>query len=287
MRKEKKKLSNTGEILYRFSKNKVSLIGVAILAVLLLTIIFAEQISPYQYGIKNNVAERLQGPSAKHLFGTDGYGRDIFTRVIHGAKYTMIIALTATITAQVIGAVLGALAAFYTKWVDGLLMRILDVFQAIPGTLLALAVVAALGTSLPNLVIAMMISRIPGAARSSRAVMLSLVSREDIDAARSYGSNDWQLITRHVMPNAMGPMIVDLTINLSAITLQVSSLSYIGLGVQPPTPEWGVLLSEAREYMQIAPHTIVFPGIAIMLTALAFNLIGDGLRDALDPRLRD
>ena len=131
MNTDKRKLSNTGEILYRFSKNKVSLIGVAILVILLFTIIFAEQISPYQYGIKNNVAERLQGPSAKHWFGTDGYGRDIFTRVIHGAKYTMVIALTATISAQIIGAILGALAAFYTKWVDSILMRILDVFQAI------------------------------------------------------------------------------------------------------------------------------------------------------------
>ena len=287
MKKEKKRMSNFQDVLYRFSKNKVSLIGVAILVVLLLVIIFAEQISPYQYGIKNNVSERLQGPSAKHWFGTDGYGRDIFTRVIHGAKFTMIIALPATLFAQAFGAILGALAAFYTKYVDGILMRILDVFQAIPGTLLALAVVAALGTSLPNLVIAMMISRIPGAARSARAIMLLLVGKDDIEAARAYGSNDWQLITRHVMPNALGPIIVDLTINLSAITLQVSSLSYIGLGVQPPTPEWGVLLSEAREYMQIAPHTILFPGIAIMLTALAYNLIGDGLRDALDPRLRD
>ena len=169
MKKEKKRMSNFQDVLYRFSKNKVSLIGVAILVVLLLVIIFAEQISPYQYGIKNNVSERLQGPSAKHWFGTDGYGRDIFTRVIHGAKFTMIIALPATLFAQAFGAILGALAAFYTKYVDGILMRILDVFQAIPGTLLALAVVAALGTSLPNLVIAMMISRIPGAARSARA----------------------------------------------------------------------------------------------------------------------
>ena len=166
-------------------------------------------------------------------------------------------------------------------------MRILDVFQAIPGMLMAMAIVAALGTSLPNLVIAMMISRVPGATRSSRAVMLNIVNQEHIAAARSYGSKDYQLIFRHIIPNAIGPIIISFTISLAATTLQVSSLSYIGLGVQPPTPEWGVLLSEAREFMRIAPHTIIFPGLMIMLAALAFNLVGDGLRDALDPKLRD
>jgi len=285
--KKKKRITPFQETLYRFCKNRVSLIGLAIIILLFIVIIFAEQISPYDAGIKNDIMNRLQGPSPEHIFGTDGYGRDIFTRVIHGAKYTMIIAIPSVLFAQVIGAILGALAAFYSKWVDEVLMRILDVFQAIPAMLLALAIVAVLGTSLPNLILAMMISRIPGAARSSRAVMLSLVGQEHIDAARSYGSSDLQLIFGHILPNALGPIIVDLTINLSAITLQVSSLSYIGLGVQPPTPEWGVLLSEAREFMQTAPHTILFPGIAILLAALAFNLVGDGLRDALDPRLRD
>jgi peptide/nickel transport system permease protein len=275
------------ETLYRFCQNKVSLIGLAIMIGILLVIIFGEIISPYALGVKQNIPIRLQGPSLEHWCGTDGYGRDVVTRVLHGTKYTMLIAFPATFFAQGIGTRLGACAAFYSKWFDDVLMRVLDVFQAIPGTLLALAIVAALGTSLPNLIIAMMISRIPGATRSARAVMLSLVGQEYIDAARSYGSRDYHLIFRHVVPNALGPMIVNLTINLSAITLQVSSLSYIGLGVQPPTPEWGVLLSEAREFMRTAPHTIIFPGIAILLAALGFNLVGDGLRDALDPRLRD
>lgn len=275
------------ETVYRFCRNKISLLGLMIVVGIIVVILFGEAISPYEYGVKQDIKNRLQGPSALHWFGTDGYGRDIFSRVIHGTKYTMVIAIPATLCAQIIGAILGACAAFYNRWLDDILMRILDVFQAIPGTLLALAVVAALGTSLPNLVIAMMISRIPGATRSARAVMLSLVGQDHIDAARSYGSCDLQLIFRHIIPNALGPIIVDFTINLSAITLQVSSLSYIGLGVQPPTPEWGVLLSEAREFMQVAPHTIVFPGLAILLAALAFNLVGDGLRDALDPRLRD
>lgn len=287
MKQKKKGVSPLQETVYRFCRNKVSLIGLAIVIILVLIIIFGEQISPYALGVKQDIPNRLQGPSPEHWFGTDGYGRDIFTRVIHGTKYTMMIAIPAVFLAQVVGVILGALAAFYSRWLDDVLMRILDIFQAIPGTLLALAIVAALGTSLPNLVIAMMVSRVPGATRSARAVMLSLVGQEHIEAARSYGSRDYQLIFRHIIPNALGPMIVDLTINLSAITLQVSSLSYIGLGVQPPTPEWGVLLSEAREFMQVAPHTILFPGIAILLAALAFNLVGDGLRDALDPRLRD
>ena len=282
--KQGRTMSPFQEKVYRFCRNKISLLGLMIVIGIIIVIFFGEAITPYEYGVKQDIKNRLQGPSALHWFGTDGYGRDIFSRVIHGTKYTMVIAIPATLCAQIIGAILGA---FYSRWLDDILMRILDVFQAIPGTLLALAVVAALGTSLPNLVIAMMISRIPGATRSARAVMLSLVGQDHIDAARSYGSRDFQLIFRHIIPNALGPIIVDFTINLSAITLQVSSLSYIGLGVQPPTPEWGVLLSEAREFMQVAPHTIVFPGLAILFAALAFNLVGDGLRDALDPRLRD
>lgn len=274
------------ETVYRFCKNKISLIGVFIIALLIIVIVFAEVISPYEKGVDNNYKIRLQGPTREHPFGTDGYGRDIFTRVIHGAKYTMLIAIVSSVLAQVLGAIIGALAAFYSG-IDNVLMRILDVFQAIPSLLLALAISAALGGSLPNLIIAMMIARVPGAARSSRAIMLSLVGQEYIDAARSYGSSNPQLIFGHVVPNAMGPIIVDFTISLSSTTLQVSSLSYIGLGVQPPTPEWGVLLTEAREFMMTAPHTILFPGLAIMLTALAFNLVGDGLRDAMDPRLRD
>ncbi len=286
-KKTARKMTPLRETVYRFCKNKISLIGLAIVVLIVIVIIFGEQISPYAKGVDQDILNRLQTPSAEHLMGTDGYGRDIFTRVIHGTKYTMLIAFPSVFGAQIIGSILGALAAFYSRWLDDVLMRILDIFQAIPGMLLSLAVVAVLGSSLPNLVIAMMISRIPGATRSGRAVMLRLVGQEHIDAARSYGSNDFQLIFRHVLPNAIGPIIVDLSIALSATILQVSSLSYIGLGVQPPTPEWGVLLSEAREYMRTAPHTIVYPGIAIALAALAFNLVGDGLRDALDPRLRD
>ena len=286
MKKQKKNMSPFRETIYRFCRNRISLIGLVIVFIIIFVIIFGEQISPYEVGVQQNIANRLQGPSVDHWFGTDGYGRDIFTRVIHGTKYTMLIAVPAVVLAQALGVLLGALAAFYSR-LDDILMRILDVFQAIPGTLMALAIVAALGTSLPNLVIAMFISRVPGSARSSRAVMLSLVDQDHIVAARSYGSRDYHLIFGHIIPNALGPIIVDFTINLSAITLQVSSLSYIGLGVQPPTPEWGVLLSEAREFMQVAPHTIIFPGLAILIAALAFNLVGDGLRDALDPKLRD
>ena len=275
------------ETIYRFCQNKISLIGLAIVILLILIIIFGEYIAPYENGVKQNIRIRLQGPSAAHWFGTDGYGRDIFTRVIHGTKYTMLIAFPAVFFSELIGIILGACAAFYSKWFDNALMRVLDVFQAIPGMLLALAVVAALGGSLLNLVIAMMVSRIPASVRTARSVMLSLVGQEYIDAARSYGSRDYHLILRHIIPNALGAVIVSMSINLSAITLQVSSMSYIGLGVRPPTPEWGALLSEAREFITAAPHLIIFPGIAIILAALSFNLMGDGLRDALDPRLRD
>ena len=287
MEKKKKRISPLRETAYRFCRNKVSLIGLFLVILLAIIIVFGEQIVPYEFGIKQNYSALLQKPSAEHWFGTDGYGRDIFSRIIHGAKYTIILSVPAAFLAQLIGVILGALAAFYSKWLDEVLMRILDVFQAIPSLLLALPIVAALGASLPNLVFAMMVARVAGATRSARAVMLSLVGQEHIEAARSYGSRDYQLILSHVIPNAIGPMIVDFTVTLSTIILEVSCLSFMGLGVQPPTPEWGVLLDEAREFMRVAPHTIMFPGLAILLAALAFNLVGDGLRDALDPKLRD
>ena len=281
------KKSPLQETVYRFCQNRVSLIGLVILIALILMMVLAPVIADPALATKQNIPNRLKGPSAEHIFGTDGFGRDIFARVVHGAKYTMFISISSVLLADIVGVILGACAALYSTWFDEVLMRILDVFQAIPGMLMAMAIVAALGTSLPNLVIAMMISRVPGATRSSRAVMLNIVNQEHIAAARSYGSKDYQLIFRHIIPNAIGPIIISFTISLAATTLQVSSLSDIGLGVQPPTPEWGVLLSEAREFMRIAPHTIIFPGLMIMLAALAFNLVGDGLRDALDPKLRD
>lgn len=287
MGKKSRSMSPLQETIYRFCQNRVSLVGLVVVILIIFIIVFGEFISPFENGVKQNIRMRLQGPSAAHWFGTDAYGRDIFTRVLHGTKYTMMIAFPATLIAEMIGIVLGACAAFYSRWFDNILMRILDVFHAIPGQLLALAVVAALGGSLFNLVIAMLIARIPASVRTARSIMLSLVGQEYIDAARSYGSRDYHLIFRHIIPNSLGAMIVSMTINLSAITLQVSSMSYIGLGVSPPTPEWGALLSEAREFIITAPHLIIFPGIAILLTALSFNLVGDGLRDALDPRLRD
>ena len=267
------KKSPLQETVYRFCQNRVSLIGLVILIALILMMVLAPVIADPDLATKQNIPNRLKGPSAEHIFGTDGYGRDIFARVVHGAKYTMFISFSSVLLADIVGVILGACAALYSTWFDEVLMP--------------MAIVAALGTSLPNLVIAMMISRVAGATRSSRAVMLNIVNQEHIAAARSYGSKDYQLIFRHIIPNAIGPIIISFTISLAATTLQVSSLSYIGLGVQPPTPEWGVLLSEAREFMRIAPHTIIFPGLMIMLAALAFNLVGDGLRDALDPKLRD
>ncbi|MGI6252301.1 MAG: ABC transporter permease [Aminivibrio sp.] len=286
-KKKTRNMSPLHETFYRFCQNKVSMIGLVVVVMIILIMLFGEYISPYELGVKQNIRMRLQGPSAAHWFGTDAYGRDIFTRVLHGTKYTMMIAFPATFTAELVGIVLGACAAFYSRWFDNILMRVLDVFQAIPAQLLALAVVAALGGSLINLIIALLIARIPASTRTARSIMLSLVGQEYIDAARSYGSRDYHMIFRHIIPNALGAMIVNMTINLSSSTLQVSSMSYIGLGVSPPTPEWGALLSEAREFIITAPHLIIFPGIAILLTALSFNLVGDGLRDALDPRLRD
>ena len=198
--KNPKSMSPFQETVYRFCRNKVSLIGLVIIVAIVLIMIFGERISPYSAGVKQNIRMRLQGPSREHLFGTDGYGRDIFTRVIHGTKSTMSVAIPAALLAQMIGTILGACAAFYSRWLDDVLMRILDVFQAIPDTLLALAIVAALGVSLPILALAFVVSRLPGATRSARVVMMSLVGQEHIEAARSYGCRDYQLIFRHIIP---------------------------------------------------------------------------------------
>ncbi len=275
------------ETWFRLKKNKSAVFGLCIIILLILVILFAEVISPYERAIDQNIRNRLQPPSAEHLLGTDGYGRDVFTRVIHGARNTMSIAFTAAFITLIIGAPLGAYAAYYGGRFDAVLMRICDVFSSIPSLIMALAVVAALGANLFNLIIAIAISGVPGQVRGTRALVLGSMNNEYIMAARSYGSRDRQIVFGHILPNALGPTIIGFTGMLADLTLRASALSFIGLGIQPPNPEWGALLSEAREFMRVKPDLVIYPGVAILLVALAFNLLGDGLRDALDPKLRD
>ena len=271
----------------RLRKNKSAVVGLIILALLLLMAIFADVIVPYEMVTWQTPADRLQGPSAQHFFGTDTYGRDLFARVVHGSRISLSIGIAAAAIALLVGGFLGASVAYYGGLYDSIVMRIMDMFLAIPATLMALSIVAALGVSMVNLLIAIAITSIPKFVRLIRSAILPEIGKDYVEAARACGTSDMKIIFKHILPNAIGPIIVNTTQNISSMILEAASLSYIGLGVQPPTPEWGSMLSEAREFMRTTPHLIIIPGLFIVFSALSFNLFGDGLRDALDPRLKD
>lgn len=274
------------EIWRRLKKNKPAVAGLIVFALLCLIAIFGELIVPYSKAIDVNVEHRLQPPSAGHPFGTDAYGRDQFARVIHSAKMSMSIGVLTALGALVFGTIIGACSAYYGKVVDSVFMRLIDILASIPPLLLALVIVATLGASLNNLIIAIGISNIPGFARLSRSTMLTIIEQDYVEAAKAYGSSSTRIMLRHVLPNAVGPVIVQTTMSIADMILAAASLSYLGLGIQPPTPEWGGMLNAGKEYMQRAPYLLVFPGLAIVLASLSVSLFGDGLRDALDPKLK-
>lgn len=271
----------------RYKKNKAAMLGLVIFAMLVLVIIFADVIVPYEKAIDQDYTQRFLTPCAEHWFGTDHFGRDVFARVIHGSRYSLIIGVATNILSLVLGGLLGAAAGYYGGKVDDIIMRIMDVFMCIPFMLLALAIVAALGPGLVNLMIAITISSIPGMTRLVRSAVLLVADQDYIEAAGSYGSKDARILLKYIIPNALGPIIVNTTMNIAGTILAAAGLSFIGMGIQPPTPEWGAMLSGAREYMRQAPYLMVYPGLAILLSVLSLNLIGDGLRDALDPKLKD
>lgn len=283
---ENKKSGVKNEIWRRMKKNKGAMIGLIILGVFAFGAIFANLIMPIENVTTQNASIRLQGPSFNHIFGTDAYGRDLFTRVLYGSRISLTIGFVSTAFSLIFGGILGASAAYYGGKIDNIIMRVMDMFSAIPGVLLALSIVAALGPSMINLLIAIAISNIPGFVRLIRSVVMTIVGMDFIDAAYACGTSDKRIILKHILPNAIGPIIVQTTTSIASMILQASGLSFIGMGVQPPIPEWGSMLSEAREFMRIAPYMLIFPGISIILAALSFNLMGDGLRDALDPKLR-
>ncbi|MBO5278672.1 MAG: ABC transporter permease [Lachnospiraceae bacterium] len=283
----KKRNSQLSEIWRRYKKNKAAMVGLVILVIILFLAVFADLIVPYSKCIDQIGAERLQGPSLKHFFGTDEYGRDLFARVIHGSRYSLFIGVATSLMALVIGAVLGASAGYFGGVVDTVICRIIDVFMCVPPILLSLAVVAALGTSMRNLIIAITVSCIPGNVRLIRSLVLTVAEQDYVEAARSYGTSHARIIFRYVLPNAMGPIIVNTTMAISDMILSAAGLSFIGMGIQPPSPEWGALLSSAQQYMFTSPYLLLFPGMFIMLSSLSFNLVGDGLTDALDPKLKD
>lgn len=258
--------------------------------ILLVSLMILSFLTPYlfKYGYREiNIRAKNTLPCLEHLFGTDEVGRDILVRVLYGAKYTLSIGIFATAGGALCGIVIGALAGYYGGVVDFLLMRILDVVQSFPSILLAIAIAAVLGPGYWKVILACGLTGIPNYARMMRANILRVRGSEYIEAATSINCSTARIIIHHVIPNAFSPMIVEIAMGIANAGLAASSLSFLGFGVVPPTPEWGSMLSTARTFIMDYPHMVIFPGLFIMLTVLSFNLVGDALRDALDPRLRD
>ena len=279
--------SPAADIWRRFRKNKPAMVGMMMIVLIVLLALFADILADYDMrAIEQHPEERLQGPSLGHPLGTDAFGRDLFARVLHGARYSLLFGVACTLIALVGGGIIGAASAYLGGMVDNIIMRALDAFMCIPGMLLALSLVAAFGAGLNSIMIAISISSIPGCARIVRSVVLSIVGQEYIEAAKACNLGAFRIIVLHVLPNAMGTIIVNATMNIAGLIMAAAGLSFIGMGIQPPAPEWGAMLSESIKYMRTHPHVVIIPGMAIVITALSFNLVGDGLAEALDPRLK-
>lgn len=284
---KKRKRSQMTEIWRRMRRNRLAMFGLVIVSILIIIAIFANQIADYNtVAIKQNVVERLQGPSAEHWAGTDEFGRDIFARLVHGARISLLVGVVAVCIALVTGGILGAIAGYFGGTVDNIIMRIMDIFLSIPILLLAIMIVAALGSSMLNLMIAIGLASMPTFARIVRASVLSVKDQEFVEAARAIGTKNNHIILRHIMPNCLSPIIVQATLRVATAILSTASLSFISLGIQAPAPEWGAMLASGRAYIRDAPHIVIIPGLLIMITILSLNLLGDGLRDALDPKLK-
>lgn len=285
--KQFKKKSNTYELWVRFMKNGTAVAGMIIFAVILLMALFAPFIADYNtVVIKINIMERLQGPSWAHWFGTDELGRDILARIVHGARISLLIGISSIGVSLLVGGAFGAVAGYYGGRADSVIMRAMDVFLCLPDVLLALAIVAAFGKTTMNLIIAIGLSFAPKFSRVVRSAVLSVRDNEYVEAARSIGARDNWIIRHHILINCMGPIIVQVTLYVASAILTISALSFLGLGIQAPIPEWGNMLASGRTFMRDSPHIVFAPGMAIFFTILALNLLGDGLRDTLDPRLK-
>lgn len=274
------------EAFWQLKKNKLAVFGAFIIIFFVLVAIIAPFIAPYGYD-ELHAGERLTGPSAQNWFGTDDLGRDIFTRIVYGARISLFVGFFSVTGALVMGTLLGVIAGFFGRWVDLLISRIFDVLLAFPSILLAIAIVAILGPSLQNALLAIAIINIPIFGRLVRSRVLSIREEEYILAAKALGMKNSRILFHHILPNSVAPIIVQATLSFGSAILEAAALGFLGLGAQPPTPEWGKMLSDARQYIQTAPWTVLFPGLSIMLVVLGFNLLGDGLRDALDPKMKN
>lgn len=281
------KNSQFKDMVRRLFKNKAAVAGLVFLIFLILMAIFADVLFDYNTQcINQNIPERLQWPSAQHWFGTDEYGRDLLIRIVFGSRISLSIGFIAVLFGLIVGGVLGAVAGFFGGKIDNIIMRLCDVFLAVPMMLMAIVIVAALGASIVNLVIALSISSVPTFARIVRSAVLTVRDMDYVEAARAIGVKTPRILARYILPNCMGPIIVQTTLRVAATISNTAALSFLGLGVKAPQPEWGALLSSGREFIRDSGYLACIPGICIMLTILALNLLGDGLRDALDPRLK-
>jgi peptide/nickel transport system permease protein len=273
------------DAMHRLFRNKLAITGMVIMGVFILTAILAPLLAPYD-PLQQELVMRRRPPSQEHWFGRDDLGRDILSRVIYGSRFSLQVGVLSIGFAIVIGGFVGAVASFAGGWVDSIVMRLMDIMLAFPALLLAIAIVTILGPGLMNMLYAIGIVSIPAYARIMRASVLTVKEQDYILAARSVGVSPMRMLFRNVLPNCLTPMIVQGTLGIGTAILDAAGLSFLGLGAQPPKPEWGAMLGQGRYSMFTAPHIVLFPGLAIMLTVLGFNLLGDGLRDALDPRLR-
>ncbi|MFD6210661.1 ABC transporter permease subunit [Peribacillus sp. NPDC060253] len=274
------------EFCRKFKKQRLAMIAACFIVLLLLVALFGPAIAPYS-AVEPDYDNILSPPSMEHLAGTDAFGRDIFSRILEGTRISLLVGLTSVIVGAIAGTILGLISGYYGKWIDSLIMRFCDVLFAFPGILLAIGIIAILGPGLGNVIIAVAIFSIPIFARIVRSSTLSIKSTVFVEAARSIGSPPRRIIWKHIFPGTVSSIIVYFTMRIGTSILTAASLSFLGLGAQPPSPEWGAMLSSGRDFLNTAPHVTFFPGFAIFITVLAFNLLGDGLRDALDPKLKD
>lgn len=283
---EIKKRSMTGEVLSRLVRNKGAIIGFVIILIVVGACILAPVIAPYDYDAQDTSRKFIE-PCAEFIMGTDNLGRDIFSRILYGGRISLQVGFISTAISAVFGITLGAISGYYGGKIDNVIMRVLDVFMAMPNLLLAIAISASLGTGIASAMIAVGVSSIPQFARIVRGPILSVKGQEFIEAAVAIDASDKRIIFRHLLPNVLSPIIVQITLGVAQAIITAASLSFLGLGVQPPYPEWGAMLSSAREYIMNHSYMVTFPGLAIALLVISLNLFGDGLRDAMDPRLKD
>jgi peptide/nickel transport system permease protein len=261
-------------------------VGLVLISLIVLIGLFIPVISPYDPYVDSNLSESRFPPSLQHLFGTDRLGRDIFRRIIHGTQVSLLIGFVVVFASGTFGVVLGLIGGYFGKAADTVIMRLMDILLAFPGILLAIAIVAVRGPGLVNTIIAVAVVGVPGYARVVRSVVLSVRERDYVHAARMIGVGNMRIMFVHILPNSLSPIIVQMTLGVGGAILFAAALGFLGLGVQPPIPEWGAMISDSVPFLRQSPHMVFFPGMAIMITVLGFNLLGDGLRDALDPQLR-